>query len=44
MSAADQQIPDATRVGLEEMITETGRCLLFRVLGRRLQSPTRPVS
>jgi hypothetical protein len=25
MSAADQQIPDDTRVVLEELITETGR-------------------
>jgi len=25
MSAADQQMPDDTRVGLEEMITETRR-------------------
>ena len=25
MSAADQQIPDDTRVTLEELITETGR-------------------
>jgi hypothetical protein len=25
MSAADQQIPDATGVVLEELITETGR-------------------
>jgi hypothetical protein len=27
MSAADQQIPDDTRVVLEELITETGRWL-----------------
>ncbi len=83
MSAADQQIPDDTRVVLEDLITDTGRWLadigldnghqltahamrgwwphlldrdrvhrirlawrneLLRVLGRQLQSRTRPVS